>query len=104
MEFHAAEAYSNPGLTNVQYNIRRLCSEEKNRSLFQLTPTTSLRKYVIHTVVEIQFGVKYLMQSGFKQFVIKTEQVHPITCHDGTGRGSGTVTLVHMPRPSGSVV
>jgi len=34
MEFYAAGAYSNLGLTNVQYNITRLCSEEKESLIF----------------------------------------------------------------------
>jgi hypothetical protein len=33
MEFHATEAYSNFGLTNVQYSIRRLCREESLKYL-----------------------------------------------------------------------
>jgi hypothetical protein len=57
MEFYAAGAYSNLGLTNVQYIITRLCSEKKERIMFYLTPATCLRKYVIRMMVEMQFGV-----------------------------------------------
>jgi hypothetical protein len=31
MEFHATEAYSNLGLTNVQYSIKRLFREENEK-------------------------------------------------------------------------
>jgi hypothetical protein len=31
IEFHATEAYSNLGPTNVQYSIKRLCREEKEK-------------------------------------------------------------------------
>jgi hypothetical protein len=31
IEFHAVEAYSSLGLTNVKYNISRLSKVEKNR-------------------------------------------------------------------------
>jgi hypothetical protein len=39
MEFHATEAYSNLGLTNVQYSIRRLCREEKKKVTDLINPS-----------------------------------------------------------------
>jgi hypothetical protein len=39
MEFHATEAYSNLGLTDVQYSIRRLCREEKEKITDLINPS-----------------------------------------------------------------
>jgi hypothetical protein len=39
MEFHVTEAYSNLGLTNVQYSIKRLCREEKEKITDQINPS-----------------------------------------------------------------
>jgi hypothetical protein len=39
MEFHATEAYSNLGITNVQYRIRRLCREEKKEVTDLINPS-----------------------------------------------------------------
>jgi hypothetical protein len=39
MEFHATEAYSNSGLTNVQYSIKRLCREEKGNVTDLINPS-----------------------------------------------------------------
>ena len=59
-------------------------SAERKRSLTQLTPTTCLRKYVIHVMVGMQFGVSKYSQifnaasacsRGFIQFVMKTGQL-----------------------------
>jgi hypothetical protein len=38
MEFHATEPYSNLGLTNVSYSIRRLCREEKKKVTVLINP------------------------------------------------------------------
>jgi hypothetical protein len=39
MEFHATEAYSSVGLTNVQYSIKRLCREEKEKVIDLINPS-----------------------------------------------------------------
>jgi hypothetical protein len=38
-EFHRTEAHSNLGLTKVQYNARRLCSDEKVKETVRINPT-----------------------------------------------------------------
>jgi aspartate/methionine/tyrosine aminotransferase len=42
MGFHATEAYSNLGLTNVQYSIRRLCREEKEKFTVLINPNNPI--------------------------------------------------------------
>jgi hypothetical protein len=39
MDFHATEAYSNVDLTNVQYSIKRLCREEKEKVTDLINPS-----------------------------------------------------------------
>jgi hypothetical protein len=68
-----------------------LCREEQVTVL--ITPkSTSLRKYLVHMMVEMQFGVGKCSQiydalsacnKGFTQSVIKTEQVGLSGGHDG---------------------
>jgi hypothetical protein len=38
MEFHTTEEYSNLGLTNVQYSIKRLCREEMEKVADLINP------------------------------------------------------------------
>jgi hypothetical protein len=38
MEFHAAETFSKLGVTNVQYSIKRLCREEKEKVTDLINP------------------------------------------------------------------
>jgi hypothetical protein len=38
MQFHAREAYSNLGLTNVYYSVRRLCRQEKEKVTVLINP------------------------------------------------------------------
>jgi hypothetical protein len=39
MEFHATEAYFNVSLTDVQYSIKRLCREEKEKVTALINPS-----------------------------------------------------------------
>jgi hypothetical protein len=39
MEFHATQTYSNLGLTDVQYIIKRLCRDEKEKVTHGINPS-----------------------------------------------------------------
>jgi hypothetical protein len=47
IDFHAAEAYYNMGLTVVQYSVRRKCRDRNERVTIQIRPPYSKENIVI---------------------------------------------------------